>query len=165
METNVCRHGAKAFCKKCYAAKWQREWRAANREKACAEGREYYRKRKTEDATWLLRKYKRNAAQRKKLPTEEYKLARKREWLKKRYKLTLEEYEQLFKQQAFACAICLQSKPLCVDHDHTTSRVRGLLCAQCNFKIGWLEVCGNNSRLWRYLAGDLRYTNNEGKSL
>jgi hypothetical protein len=57
----------------------------------------------------------------------------------KRYGLTIEEYEQLADEQMKRCAVC-NHKPdewdLCVDHDHVTGAVRGLLCARCNMGIG-----------------------------
>jgi hypothetical protein len=37
------------------------------------------------------------------------------------------------------CAICLQIKPLVLDHNHQTKKPRGLLCRQCNSAIGLLQ--------------------------
>jgi hypothetical protein len=31
------------------------------------------------------------------------------------------------------------AKELCVDHDHTTNKFRGLLCHNCNTRLGWYE--------------------------
>jgi len=62
-------------------------------------------------------------------------------WLKKKYGLTLAEYNQIHERQQGACAICLKSLLpglTHVDHDHNTGRVRGLLCRRCNRAIGLL---------------------------
>lgn len=61
--------------------------------------------------------------------------------LKRNYKLTLKEYDQLFHKQCGYCYICLThqdklKKKLAVDHCHQTGKVRGLLCMKCNTALG-----------------------------
>lgn len=60
--------------------------------------------------------------------------------IKAKYGITKEEYALLQKEQNYSCAICGElideSSNLCVDHDHETGKVRGLLCAQCNKGLG-----------------------------
>ncbi len=79
-------------------------------------------------------------------PDLTYKYLR-RAHLKRKYGITLEEYELLFEVAGGKCAICLRSetarrkgklRTLCVDHDHATGAVRGLLCTSCNRAIGYL---------------------------
>jgi hypothetical protein len=59
----------------------------------------------------------------------------------RRYKITGDDFNKMEISQQGKCAICLKSpegfyKRLCVDHDHITNKVRGLLCHQCNFILG-----------------------------
>lgn len=53
-----------------------------------------------------------------------------------RYNLTAEQYNQMIKDQDNKCKICFKGpskdKPLVIDHNHVTSKVRGLLCYGCN---------------------------------
>lgn len=57
-----------------------------------------------------------------------------------RYGLSKEEYYRLYESQNNKCAICnIEEKEinkLCVDHDHKTNIVRGLLCNNCNKLLG-----------------------------
>lgn len=66
--------------------------------------------------------------------------------LKKLYGITVKDYERMLAEQDGLCAICLTTpdqqkrrKYLCVDHDHETGEVRGLLCGPCNSAIGLLK--------------------------
>lgn len=57
-----------------------------------------------------------------------------------RYGVTQERYETMYRAQGGCCAICGDAfDVLCVDHDHETGDVRGLLCWPCNFGIGHLR--------------------------
>lgn len=60
--------------------------------------------------------------------------------LKKRFGISLQYYDDLFEKQNGLCAICngpsTDNKRLHIDHDHTTGKLRELLCARCNLGIG-----------------------------
>lgn len=65
---------------------------------------------------------------------------RRRKRLKIEYGLTEQDYQQLYIKQEGKCKICYQVKVrLDVDHNHTTGKVRGLLCGHCNKAIGLLH--------------------------
>jgi hypothetical protein len=58
---------------------------------------------------------------------------------KKRFNLDKETLDRMFIEQKGCCKIC--QKPFtgqrpCVDHCHTTNKVRGLLCSSCNKGLG-----------------------------
>jgi hypothetical protein len=67
--------------------------------------------------------------------------------IEKRLGVSEEEYNVLYLKQNGKCAICFEeettlsnnmktTKKLSIDHDHTTGKVRGLVCANCNSAIG-----------------------------
>lgn len=69
----------------------------------------------------------------------------RRKHLLKSYGLTVEEYASLLDLQGGVCAVCGKEETertkgslrrLCVDHDHLTGAVRGLLCNSCNTALG-----------------------------
>lgn len=68
--------------------------------------------------------------------------------LKTGYGITLEDYNKLLVSQNNVCAICHRTetsklngkvKLLSVDHNHSTDKVRGLLCGKCNSALGLLD--------------------------
>jgi hypothetical protein len=71
-----------------------------------------------------------------------------------KYKVTEAQFQSMMNSQKGLCNICLVDfgtveKRACLDHDHYTNQPRGLLCTQCNTRIGWLEK--NIYRLIPYL--------------
>lgn len=60
------------------------------------------------------------------------------------YKISKEDFMSLAERQGNMCAVCkvdatgLEHR-LCVDHDHYTNEIRGLLCHDCNTATGWIH--------------------------
>jgi hypothetical protein len=78
------------------------------------------------------------------------------------YNTPLDWYEKKLEEQQGLCAICRKPevaktgkgkvKQLCVDHDHTTGEVRGILCTKCNSALGLLkESLFNINNLYNYI--------------
>ncbi len=59
--------------------------------------------------------------------------------LKKRYGITLEEKLKLFEEANHSCVACGNKEFLRIDHDHSTGKVRGILCNGCNTALGHLD--------------------------
>lgn len=65
-------------------------------------------------------------------------------FLKRDYSMTQEDYVKMLNNQKGKCAICGTEKPtgkwkvFAVDHCHTTGKIRGLLCNECNRGMGLL---------------------------
>lgn len=65
--------------------------------------------------------------------------------LYKNYGIRLDDYERMFESQGGVCAICRKPETtvirgrviaLAVDHCHSSGKIRGLLCVNCNKVIG-----------------------------
>lgn len=68
--------------------------------------------------------------------------------LKRTFGITVEQWEAMFAAQKGRCAICRKKlirddvgkvKNFGVDHNHTTLKIRKLLCHRCNMAIGLLD--------------------------
>ena len=69
-------------------------------------------------------------------------LSHRKTALKKIYNLTLEDYNILLLSQEGKCKICGRlpnKKLLAVDHCHSTGKIRGLLCSNCNTTLGLMN--------------------------
>lgn len=73
-------------------------------------------------------------------------------FLRKMYKITPKEFDELFKEQGYKCASCgsLDSrwaKGWCIDHNHSCCKttptcgkcIRGILCMPCNMAAGVMK--------------------------
>lgn len=55
------------------------------------------------------------------------------------------DYIDLFNNQKGTCLICdskfldMSDKRVCIDHNHQTNQIRGLLCRECNLLVGMYE--------------------------
>lgn len=83
--------------------------------------------------------------------------------LRLRFKITQAEYDAMLIEQGGVCAICKQPettrggdrsgprkdkvRPLSVDHNHATGKVRALLCNRCNRLVGLAEMKISNDVL------------------
>lgn len=68
--------------------------------------------------------------------------------LAQKYDITLQQYDEMLKEQNNCCVICGTGVENCdkgsgnhlvVDHCHTTNKVRGLLCNPCNLLLGYAK--------------------------
>ena len=138
--------GYSSQCKVC-SLEYYRTYRAANREKTNATGARYYKAHRAEVAA-------RKRVQRAENPEKCASLA-----LQTKYGITLADYDEMLETQGGGCAICGKTsgengRRLCVDHDHETDEVRGLLCDACNRGLGYFrddsEIC---RQVMLYLRG------------
>jgi hypothetical protein len=90
---------------------------------------------------------------------ERTKKRRQRTDLLKKFGINSDQYDAILKEQNEVCAICFQSDPcnraLAVDHNHSTKKVRGLLCTNCNMAIGkFQDNIENLKRAITYMERD-----------
>lgn len=91
---------------------------------------------------------------------EKHTISVRRSYLKRKYGVSLEWYQDKLEEQKGLCAICScdssslrdRDAMFCVDHCHDTGQPRSLLCHKCNAGIGML---GDDptlvARAWTYL--------------
>lgn len=139
---------------------YQRKWREANREKS----RTYCRKWWGKNKDTINEKKNMKKAQMTEMEKEEFR-ARYRElnkirgqsdkrklqyrsaYIKRKYGISLDQYEEMLKNQNGVCAICKEPETfihpkkndvyrLAIDHNHDTGEIRELLCRRCNTMLG-----------------------------
>lgn len=103
--------------------------------------------------TWRKRQgpeFKKKAAQTEREWREKNPTKNKEYSLRWNYKLSLEDYNEMLRVQNHLCFLCGQPetkvhnktkviRSLHVDHNHTTGKVRKLLCSACNSALGYLK--------------------------
>lgn len=112
--------GVQKYCKECGPV--------VEAEKARKQHATYYDSHRVEAAVYNVGYWRRNG-------------------LQMRHGLTQDQYDALFASQDGKCAVCGEALvsnsagnkngQTCIDHDHKTGRVRGLLCTCCNLALGF----------------------------
>ena len=117
--------GHKSACKECYKIyDKNRYWK--NPEESRKRINEYRNRIKIENPEKLI-------------------LSNRNTKLKRAYGITHNDYLVMLEQQDYKCACCgvdnknAGIKGLVVDHNHTTGKIRQLLCHQCNTALGLLK--------------------------
>lgn len=87
---------------------------------------------------------------------------KKDQYLQRKFNITQEDFNNIFNQQNGCCDICKLhqtnfKKAFCVDHDHKTGKIRGLLCDNCNLMIG------NSHDTPEILSNGIEYLNKHNK--
>lgn len=122
-----------------------REWCQRNKERVNAKQREYRQKNTEMVRKWKREAYRRNIDKMQEIDRMRYYAKRRFEHMLRRYGITEGEWHRILKSQNYQCRICkkvfnleskLRRERPCVDHCHTTGRVRGILCQGCNVAIG-----------------------------
>jgi hypothetical protein len=121
-----------SWCKQC-KAECQNRYYSKNKEKIKIRSRIYYskpevKKRHKERSVVYDPIYK---------ARQEVRDREKNNYLLRKYGITLTKYIEMLQDQNNSCAICKKDRlhfkrDFAVDHNHSTKRVRALLCFHCN---------------------------------
>ena len=61
---------------------------------------------------------------------------RNKNWKKQGIDIDYQQYKVMYEDVKGCCQICSEQYPvLCVDHNHATGEIRGLLCTACNLAL------------------------------
>ena len=106
---------------------------------------EFYKDKKNKDGYYSSCKTCKKEYEKEYSKTDKYKeKIRKIRWKEQNIDITYEQYLKMFLEQKGSCAICGSTtnqfnKGMCVDHNHSNGKIRGLLCTDCNRGIGSLK--------------------------
>lgn len=145
----------KTICKKCinekckiYYKKHYKEYYESNKDKINKKCQIYNQNNKN-NINQTRKKYylktKSKILKRQKLYYQNNKLKMREKAIKRHYKISLEDYNNLLNQQNNRCKICNREftgiNPMVpnIDHDHKTGKVRGILCSKHNIALGGFE--------------------------
>ena len=95
--------------------------------------------RTKEQNTQYMRKWRKDNPEHFKQYRKDNKVGFKKAKLKHRYGLSYEDWLKIWEIQDGRCKICSKKfknpSDACIDHNHDTQKIRGLLCRKCNFGI------------------------------
>lgn len=133
-----CRHThrvarARGLCGSCYGAQLRAE-KPDHAERVRAKNRAFYAANRDAQIAYHRDQYHNGPG-------------RSRTWasnIRKKYGLTVAEYDRMWAAQAGCCAVCgraftAQTRRAAVDHCHQTGKIRALLCTRCNTALGAVQ--------------------------
>lgn len=126
-----------------------------------AQQREHYYANSEEKKAYS-RKWSKKNKKKRKVYRDTHKDKMKDMILKKLYGVSIDTYNDMFQKQEGRCAICERHqsefrRALCVDHDHKTEEIRGLLCLNCNRALGiFRDSIKRLNNAIKYLQGAYR---------
>jgi hypothetical protein len=127
-------------CKVCYRES-QRDFRKNNPELQRQRDRNAYQKSKKHRVEYA-RKYRKDNPDKTRDTN-----------LKSKYGISSKDYELMLEAQGGKCKICNEHQDnlkriLCVDHQHKTGKIRGLLCDTCNKFLGFYEKLSKSCEIY-----------------
>ena len=152
-ETNAMAHDQPIDEKRERARLAAARWRKLNPERAREISRRAARKRRELDPEGERAKVKEARLKRLFQNPEREKTRSRDSFLRYTYGITEEEFKGRLEKQSGKCALCQEvARRFCVDHDHLTGLVRGILCWKCNVGLGLLgDDSGSLSKAIEYL--------------
>ncbi len=85
---------------------------------------------------------------------DELKISGRAKHLRVSYGLTIKQHKQMYLDQDGCCLLCdkpIEYSKVHTDHDHSTGRVRGLLCARCNLGMCFIDDADFMQRTIEYV--------------
>lgn len=140
------------YCRKSYEKNKEKvllrikKYKTKNSEKVAQQRKKYCEKNREKIHLYYRNYYKINK--------EKMRDKASKDWLRRAYNITMEEYKEMLYNQGYKCACCdtterLNNKRLAVDHDHKMRKemggkidkcqIRGLLCNKCNVLLDIIE--------------------------
>jgi len=139
-------------CKECFN-EYRRNYNLKNKDKISEKNRKYNALTRDRRQVWTENDRKENPERYKKYAEKYHHLnyvqyqARR---TARKYGLSYNEYIEMIKKSNDKCAICNREErrnlgkkekltQLCIDHSHSSKKVRGLICYGCNLLLGYAE--------------------------
>lgn len=119
-----------------------RRWRRNNPEKLKLINAEQHKKHAVKIAKHRKERYREDPEKFRKRGREQYWKnpgKQRARIIKRLYNLTEDSYRELLDSTMGICPICKEEfvdDTVCVDHDHKTGRIRGIICHRCNLLLG-----------------------------
>lgn len=142
----------------------QKRWRRNNPEKVILMNAEQHKKHAVKISAHRKQRYREDPEKFRKRGREYYRKNPEKQRarvIKRLYGLTEDDYRELLDNTMGICPICKEEfadDTVCVDHDHKTGRIRGIICHRCNLSLGRFD---DNIRL---ILNAIRYLR-KGKNI